>query len=376
VGQLKELDPYTYQYGDNGKVQVDTRYRINKNNLVTFDVKNYNPKTTLVIDPALVFCSFTGSSADNWGFTATYGPDGAMYGGGITWGAGYPTSMGSYQSSYGGGKWDISLIKLTPDGSGRVYATYIGGSSEEQPHSLVVDEQGNLVLAGRTNSSNYPLQGPLGRIGPAGSNDNDIVITKLNAAGTALIGSVRIGGTGEDGVNVSTTRTRKSLQQNYGDDGRSEVILDGAGNIYVASCTQATNFPVKNAVQAALGGDQDGVILKFDATLSNYLYGTFIGGSNNDAAYVLAIQPGTGNLYVAGGTESSNFLNGTRSGTLGASAFGGIDGFVTVLNPAGTAILRTSYIGTEGSDQVFGIQFDANGFPVCDGANNRFVAGS
>jgi gliding motility-associated-like protein len=377
AGELKELDPYTYQYNKTGKVQVNTRYVVKKNK-VSFAVKNHDPNTTMVIDPSLVFCSFSGSRAQNWGYTATYGPDGSMYGGGIVYGQGFPTSTGSFQSGPGGGEWDISIIKLTPDGSNRVYATYIGGSEEEQPHSLVVDAQGNLILAGRTNSpvnqnGSYPLQGSLGLIGEGGG--NDIVVTKLNATGTALIGSVRLGGTGDDGVNITTTRMRRnSLSQNYGDDGRSEVIVDGTGNVYVASSTQSisgnqnTQFPVRNAVQATPGGGtQDGVLLKFSADFSTYFFGSYIGGSSNDAAYVLALHPANGNIYVAGGTESPNLMEGTRGGTLHPIAPGSIDGFVSIFRSDGSSVVGTTYIGTTGDDQVFGIQFDGNGFPYVMG---------
>ncbi|MDQ6609583.1 MAG: hypothetical protein M3Y85_07160, partial [Bacteroidota bacterium] len=74
VGELRELDPNTYQYNDAGRVKIGASYKV-KNNIVRFNIKNYDPKTTLVIDPDLIFCSFTGSPEDNWGFTATYGPD-------------------------------------------------------------------------------------------------------------------------------------------------------------------------------------------------------------------------------------------------------------------------------------------------------------
>ena len=102
-----------------------------------------------------------------------------------------------------------------------------------------MDGAGNLIVAGRTNSADYPLKGS-GQIGIGGG--YDIVVTKLNAAGSALIGSVKIGGQGEDGVNIAVEQYG-SLQQNYGDNGRSEVIVDGAGNIYVASCSRSTDFP-------------------------------------------------------------------------------------------------------------------------------------
>jgi len=372
VGELKELAPYSYQYEEKGRREVGNKYVI-KGNTVRFDLKNYDKSKTLVIDPTLIFCSFSGSTVDNWGFTATYGPDGSMYGGGISWGGGFPVSPGAFQTDFKGGTgqnggFDIAIMKLTPDGSNRVYATYIGGGGNEQPHSLVVDAQGNLVIAGRTNSNDntpaktYPTTGG-NNFSPAlgGRADHDIIVTKLNASGTALIGSTRFGGVADDGVNVSTTRAPLSLQQNYGDDGRSEVILDGAGNIYVASCTRSANFPVNNGFQTTIGGSQDGVILKLSPDVSTILWSSYIGGGENDAAYVLSLNPLNNELYVAGGTESSNF-----PGASPGDFKGNIDGFVTRLTNNGN-LIRSAFFGTDRIDQIYGVQFDKFGFPYIMG---------
>ena len=102
VGELKELSPFTYQYDEKGKKEITTKYSLN-GNVLRFDVKNYDPNSILFIDSNLIFCSFSGSSADNWGFTATYGPDGSMYGGGIVMGSGWPVSSGAFQTTFGGG---------------------------------------------------------------------------------------------------------------------------------------------------------------------------------------------------------------------------------------------------------------------------------
>jgi hypothetical protein len=143
VGALKELAPYSYQPTAAGRQEVTARYVV-KGNELRFQVKSYDRKALLVIDPTLIFCSFSGSTADNWGFTATYGPDGSMYGGGIVDKIGFPVSTGAIQTAYAGGRWDIGLIKLSPDGTQRIYATYLGGEGIEQPHSLIVDAGGNL----------------------------------------------------------------------------------------------------------------------------------------------------------------------------------------------------------------------------------------
>ncbi|MEI9908647.1 MAG: PKD domain-containing protein [Bacteroidota bacterium] len=379
VGELKESYPYTYQANGKERKEVSCKYIV-KDNIVRFDVKNYDPAATLVIDPFLIFCSFSGSTATNWGFTATYGPDGSFYGGGIVFSGGtFSVTPGAFQTTYQGGTGnvavDIGIIKLSANGATRIYGTYIGGSGNEQPHSLIVDPQGNLILAGRSNSTNYPLTGTA--IG-SGTTDYDIVVTKLNATGSGLIGSKRIGGSGDDGVNINPTRGgQSSLQRNYGDDGRSEVILDGVGNIYVASSTQSTNFPgTAGFFQPASGGLQDAVVLKLRPDVSALTFASYLGGAANDAAYVLSISPVTGDIYVAGGTESTNFP-GNHAGTVGATIpHSGIDGFVAQVSNNGTTLIRSTYIGTTGIDQVYGIQFDRLGFPYVMGQTTGSGTGS
>ncbi|HVF98095.1 MAG TPA: PKD domain-containing protein [Flavisolibacter sp.] len=373
VGELKELDPYTYQYSEKGRVSRNVRYSV-KGDVVRFDVKDYDPTTTLVIDPDLIFCSFSGSTADNWGYTATYGPDGSMYGGGVVFGNGFPVSPGGYQVSYGSGSgclengFDMGIIKLSPDGKSRVYATYLGGQRNEMPQSLIVNAQGELIIGGRTDSRDFPTAGPNSR--PTAGGGWDIVVAKFNAAGI-LNGCKIVGGTADDGANITpcASSTSNSLIRNYGDQSRSEINIDGAGNIYLASCTQSTDFYLLNAVQTVNGGGvhkQDGVLLKFDPSLSNILFSTYLGGDGDDAAYVLSIHPQNGNIYVAGGTASTNF-RGAAAGTIGPVSFGAIDGFISVFTPDGLSLIRSSYIGTGGVDQIYGIQFDGNGFPYIMG---------
>ena len=373
LGELKESSPYTFQADAKGRKEISAKYTV-KDNIVKFDIKDYDRNATLVIDPTMIFCSFSGSTADNWGYTATYGPDSTFYGGGIVHGNGFPTSPGAFQTNFQGGSnessvspIDMGIIKLSPNGNNRIYATYVGGSGNDQPHSLIVDAAGNLIIAGRSNSNNYPTTGGTPGLSSTGY---DIVVTKLNAAGSAMIGSKKIGGDAEDGVNITTTRSgSNSLQQNYGDDGRSEVIIDGGGNIYVASCTKSTNFPATSgAYQRTLGGLQDGILLKFDASVTNLQFATYVGGNRNDAAYVLSIGP-NGNIYVAGGTESdgTTFLPGTQGGAIGGTFHGAIDGFVAEFSNNGSSVARSVFLGTSGVDQVYGIQFDKYGFPYVMG---------
>ena len=378
IGSFRESAPLTYQPATTGRNRIPCKYIV-KNNQVRFQVDTYDTTQTLVIDPSIVFCSFSGSTADNWGFTATYGPDGSLFAGGIVFNDGgrFPTTVGAIQSTFQGGETDICLIKLSPDGRNRIWATYLGGSGNEQPHSLVVDTQNNLYLAGRTNSPNTNTGFPVIGNGTLAGNGYDIVVAKINSTGTVLLGSRKIGGKDADGVNIASSRALSSLQRNYGDDGRGEIILDPAGNVWVASHTQSGTgtpatglFPVTaGAFQTTFGGGlQDAVLLKLSPDLSSLQFASFLGGSANDAGYVLSVNPSNGNVYVGGGTESPDLIPAGQTGTVvGPSLGGNVDGYLTIIKPDGTQRIRTTYIGTSAIDQVFGVQFDANGFPYVMG---------
>jgi hypothetical protein len=155
VGESMELYPYSYQYVNNSKQTVDCRYVVNGNE-VSFDVRNYSKETSLVIDPTIVFATLSGSRADNWGMSATYGPDGSFFGGSIALSTGFVVTPGAYDQSFSGGTGnpptDMAIMKFNNTGNLLLWATYLGGSGDEQPHSLFADGQGNLVIAGRTNS--------------------------------------------------------------------------------------------------------------------------------------------------------------------------------------------------------------------------------
>ncbi len=383
VGEVQEVKPYAFQYINDEKVEVACKYEV-KNNVVTFKFPNdYDHSQTLIIDPIVLWSTLTGSTADNWGYTATYDNAGNFYAGGLVnctvFGTHFPVSPGAFQTTWGGGfgtaspadgyayAADISIIKYNSSGTSRIFATYIGGNQNEHPHSMIVDGSDNLIIAGRTLSHNYPISS--GAYQPTNNGGWDIVVTKLNAAGTGLIGSTYVGGSGNDGVNFDSSEfTYGELKFNYGDDSRSEVQVDNSGNIYVAACTQSTNFPTTaGAIATTLSGLQDGVVIKLTPTLNSLLWSTYLGGSGSDAAYVLAFDSTQQNIYVAGGTNSPNFP--TTAGTWQTTfQGGGADGFVVkFLNSTPYSLLKGSFIGTSGFDQVYGIQVD-------DG-NNVYVMG-
>jgi gliding motility-associated-like protein len=375
VGEVKELSPYSYQFPGAGKSrqQVECNYEL-KGNTVKFKVKSYDKNSVLVIDPTLIFSSFTGSHANQFGFTATPAPDGSLFSGGIVFGTGFPVSPGAYQTNFGGGSGvDMGIFKFSPFGDARVYATYIGGNDDDFPHSLISDNLGNLVILGRSYSGNYP--GTL--VGNGGF--GDIVVTKLNATGTGLIGSLRIGGNKPDGVNIVDQQRGSvgavSILRNYGDDSRSEVVLDDAGFIYVAAQTQSSGtqanggFPVTAGVfQSGFGGGtQDAAVIKINPNCNSIVFSSYLGGNGNDGAYGIKVNPVSGDIYVAGATESNNFP-GNASGTIGSGFAGGpCDGYVTIISNNGATQIKSTFLGTDKIDVVYALQFDNLGFPYVMG---------
>lgn len=372
VGDVQEMEPYSYQSGDQGREEVACRYRVSKDRVVRFDVKNYNSKRVLVIDPTLVFSTFSGSRATNWGFTATPGPDGTFFAGGIVFGDGFPTSPGAFDNNFRGGKYDVGIIRYSSNGRSRLYATYIGGNAEECPHSMISDAQGNLVVMGRTYSTDFPFQTTFGKAGGC-----EMFVARLNPAGNNLIGCARIGGSKYDCVNVKdqlngeAPEQAMSLIKNYGDDSRSEVIQDAAGNIYVAASTRSDqDFPITAGVFQPVygGGDQDGVLVKLSPDCKNLIFASYMGGTKEDACFVLKLNPVNGDIYVAGATASADFP-GDKTGTLQPAYAGGVcDAFISIVSNDGTQRRKTTFLGTTGFDAIYGIEFDKKGFPYVMGS--------
>lgn len=366
VYDLIEQKPYAYQEINGVKTEVACSY-ILKNNTLSFSINSeYDHSLPLVIDPTLIAATYTGSTADNWGFTATYDVAGNIYTGGIAAAQGYPTTVGAWDATFNGGmpvsgtSWpfDISLTKFNPNGSAILFSTYYGGSLNEQPHSLMVNIADELYVVGRTNSTNFPTTA--GAYDQSQNGGYDIIVGKFNSTG-GLMASTYIGGTGDDCVNISTNwTTYSSIKYNYTDDGRSEIILDNNSDVYVAACTRSTNFPTTaGAADNTLGGTQDGVVFKMNSTLTTLASSTYLGGSADDAAYGLKLD-NSNNIYVTGGTTSSNFP--ASAGTIHPTYQGGLaDGYIAVFNNGCTSLLRATYLGTSAYDQTYLIEIDASG---------------
>ncbi|MDB5235164.1 MAG: hypothetical protein JWR44_2157 [Hymenobacter sp.] len=377
VGATTELAPKAWQVDAAGRAKVVPCRYVLTGTTVTFALGAYDRSRALTIDPTVTFSTLTGSTADNWGFTATYDNAGNMYSGGIVFNTGgsFPATTGAFSTSFGSLE-DIALIKYNTTATGPaalVWATYLGGNSTEFPQSLVVNAQNELVMLGSTSSTNYPTTaGALQRTFGGGSyldpffqasqpydmpNGSDLVVSRFSADGRALVASTYLGGSGNDGV-VDVRQTR--LAANYGDIFRSDVLLDNAGNVYIASATTSTNFPgVQQGFGSTFrGGASDALVCKLNPTLNAVAWAGLLGGSGNDAAYSVQ-RDAQGRVYVSGGTNSGNFP--TTATAYHRTLQGGIDGFVARISADGSTLERASYIGTSGYDQAHFLQLDAAG---------------
>jgi len=378
LGRITEQSPVAYQFINGQQSPVSCFYKIT-NTTVSFDLpQGYDKKYDLVIDPILVGSTFSGSTMDNWGWTATYDNPGNMYSGGIVtsyYGSstGYPVTLGAYQGKFGGGgvggitawPWDIGIIKYNTNGSAILYATFLGGSENEYPHSMVVDANDNLYVFGKTYSTDYPVTP--GAYSPKNHGGADLFVTKFNSSGSALLGSTYIGGSLDDGVNYLVgENVFGNLKFNYGDDARGEINVDASNNVYVATCTQSSDFPVTAGAYSTIfkGPVQDACLLKLSGDFSTLVWSTFLGGTADDAAYALALDT-AGNVYTAGGTMSSDFP--TTPGTLHAGVLGNTDGFACLVKKDGSALLASSYIGTGSYDQCYFVQVDKDNNPYLYG---------
>jgi hypothetical protein len=282
---------------------------------------------------ALIYSTYLGGSDFEQGFAIALDSGNNAYVTGRTQSTNFPTAL-PVQATLGGSS-DAFIAKLNAAGNTLVYSTYLGGADFDEGHGIAVDSAGNAYVTGTTQSTNFPTALP---VQAAFGGASDAFVTKLNAAGNALVYSTYLGGA--------------SFDEGHG------IAVDSAGNAYVAGATSSTNFPTANPFQASLAGGGDAFVSKLNAAGNALVYSTYLGGSARDDAYGITADS-AGNVYVAGRTASSNF---PMARPIQATFNGGrFDAFVTKLNALGNALVYSSYLGGSGSDTGLGITVDTSG---------------
>ncbi len=385
VKEIVEKAPLAYQFINGRRISVACNYRL-ENRTVTFEFPNgYDDNHPLVIDPVVIASTLTGTTiSKNFGHTASYDNAGNIYLGGVSYGVGYPTVLGSFQSFFGGGKTDMAVCKFNPDGTQMIYATYIGGVDKDAPHSIIIDNNQQLCILGSTSSVNFPVTSNAFQKTIGG--DSDIAVVKLSQDGSTLVGSTFIGGYNTDGLNTS------KLYTNYGEEFRGEIILDNQGDMIIASNTTSSDFPVTpNAYQSNLTLDvgnpsksQDGVVFKLNSDLSALFWSTYLGSNDADTAFGVRVN-NAGEIYVTGTAGSPNFP--TTNGTIQSVWPGGEESaYVAVLSSNGQQLLRSTFWGTDKNDHSYFLDLDEIGnvhiygqttgvMPISPGAYS-FIPGS
>ncbi len=258
---------------------------------------------------ALVYSTYIGGSGDEEGFGIAIDVSGNAYITGYTSSTNYDITAGAFQTTRGGG-YDVFVTKLNSTGTALVYSTYIGGSSDEEGFDIAIDASGNAYITGSTFSTNYDITAGAFQTTKGGS--YDVFVTKLNSTGTGLVYSTYIGGSNND-------------------FGRS-IAINVSGNVFITGYTTSSNYDIiAGAFQTTNGGGSDLFVTKLNSTGTALVYSTYIGGSNQDIGYSIAID-GNGNAYVSGYTQSTNYdiTAGVFQTTYGGGSY---DVFVTKLCP-------------------------------------------
>ncbi len=354
---------------------ADIGYQHNAKGVFSFQF-NKQPNADWIIDPQLVFSTFSGSTSDNFGYTATYDQQGYLYSGSSAFGQGYPTTLGAYQTTWAGGDGsgslagtDIALTKYSLDGTQLIWSTFLGGDRDELPHSLVVNDQNELLFYGSTGSYNFPVTEnafdttfnaglaftPQG-IGTTYAFGSDVILGRLSADGAQLLESTYFGGAGNDGVNTAV-----GLKFNYADEFRGEIDIAPNGQVVIVGTTNSADFPSTINGGAEL---QDAFVAVWNSDLSGLSWSRKWGGSDDESGCSVAFDD-NGNIWVCGGTQSADLVVSANANQTQFS--GGLsDGWLLKLAPTGGQ-LSASYWGSAVYDQLYFIDTDEQGYPYLYG---------
>ncbi|MCX6032113.1 MAG: SBBP repeat-containing protein [Chloroflexi bacterium] len=365
---------------------------------------------------SLVFSTYLGGSTYDFGRAIAVDQAGNVYVAGATSSADFPTRPGAYDSSYNGEQ-DAFVAKLNPAGTDLIYATYLGGSELEEAYALAVDDAGQAFIAGATRSSNFPTTSGAYSVthgggacswGSSSLPCRDAFVVKLNPTGSQLVYATFLGGNSDDvaydialgedssayvtgdaepGFPVTPGAINRGspwgafvtrldadghslvysalLSGQDGAKGRG-ITVDPGGNAFIVGHTWSEDFPTTAGAFQPTAPNELNIywnpipfVTKLTADGSNLTYSTFLAGTTGGGdAYDIAVD-GAGNAYITGETGASDFP--TTPGAFDRIPGGYVDAFVSKLNPAGSSLVYSTYLGGSGTDKGFGLAVDATG---------------
>ena len=345
-GSLTHKKPNIFQKsGLHSTEVIEGKYEILDGFRVRLDIGAYDRRLPLIVDPVLVYSSYLGGSGLDQGNAIAVDSTGAAYVGGTTASSNFPV-FPARTAPPGQG----FITKVSPDGKTIVYSTYISGTSSIT--GLAIDASGEVFVTGSTSSTDFPTVNAFqSKLNKDILSHDSAFVSKLNAAGNALLYSTYLGGSQDD-------------------EGKA-IAVDAAGSAYVAGDAFSADFPVVKAIQSKKSSSIDVFVTKFSPDGSTLQYSTFLGGDSGDKSFGIAVDP-SGNAYVTGQTASTNYptFNALQSTFQFAAAF------VTKINPSGTAFVYSTYlggVGASGSTVGYAIAADSSGNAYVGGADSTNV---
>jgi len=331
-GEFLHARPYAFQNIDGEKIEVTAAFKRKSINTFVFETGSYDSNHRLIIDP-LIYSTYIGGSKSDFGEVVAIDSKGAVYIGGDTYSADFPTKK-PFQGGRNGTR-AVFITKIKRTGKKLVYSTYLGGRGLDYARGIAVDSQGNVYIAGSTSSSDFPLKNAFqSELNGEGS---DLFVTKLGPKGNSIIYSTYIGGS-----------TYEHL---------ADLAVNRQGSVYIVGLTESFDYPMKNPIKGNKDGYRDGFVTKFHPKGNKVIYSTYLGGENVDRANAIAVDA-RGSAYVVGYSASSDFpTKNPFQNTLN----GYDNAIVCKIDPKGKRFIYSTYLGGSCSDYAYGVAVDSKG---------------
>jgi Beta-propeller repeat len=415
AGDVRFHKPVAYQQVNGRRQAVDASFALTANNTVGFQVGNYDHSRELVIDPSVEYATYLGGTSNDAAEAIAIDSKGDAFVTGQTASANFPGFSSTNKLT---GTMNAFVTEMNPTGSNFIYSTYVGGSASDGGYGIALDKSGDAFVVGATDSADFPVtSGAYQASLPSGATNAFIV--ELNGTGAVTYGTFFGGSQSDTALGIAFDQatgvyavagqassadfpTKNALQASLATGSTSNgfvslwnssgntltfstylgaatgdivnaVALDSSDNVYVTGKTSGPTFPTTTgAFQTTCGtgslcngGLSDAFVTVYNSAGSKYVYSTFLGGSNIDIGSAIAVDS-TG-AYVIGVTESNTDFPVVAGGFQTTYGGGANDAFVSKLNPTGSKLLYSSYLGGSLAETGAGIAVDA--------AGNAYVTG-